>query len=411
MSGSLRFCCATNENLKDAKGNRLHINNDSLETAWNSPDIKNARLQMIRGETVDACKKCNEQEARGYKSMRQTWNMENNFARTMQDGSVSHKPADMELHFGNLCNLKCKMCGQQYSNQIGKELLEIGKHDEDFLKWVYKESGNVNIWTNNLTVEYKWFQNTKIKNKLFQYIASNINSLVVIGGEPTVIPEFWELFEYLDQKDALGRMDVTITTNLTNTNPKMTSWLPKLKRWTIWASVDGLGERTEYIRYPSNFTKIQENISFYKDMLSHGNGNITLSPAIQLLNIDQLDDILKWWLQISGENFGKTFDVSWMAQVWYPTICNYDIAPKSYKIKVAEKLNKSVHVFEKYPQIKKFYQNQIANLMDDVCQFQDRQHFQKAFMRYNDTQDRHRKCKTWRELLPDLETALTKDNN
>ena len=38
-------------------------------------------------------------------------------------------------------------------------------------------------------------------------------------------------------------------------------------------------------------------------------------------------------------------------------------------------------------------------------------HFQKAFIRYNDTQDKHRKGRTWRELLPELEQALTKTTN
>jgi organic radical activating enzyme len=393
--------------LKDKKGNRLHINNDSLDKVWNSDQIKDIRLKMIKGEDISACSKCVEQESRGYTSMRESQDMEKNFALTQDDGTVDAMPTTMELHFGNLCNLKCKMCGQQYSNQIGKELLEIGKNDKDFLNWVYKESGNVNIWTNNLSVEYRWFQNEKIKNKLFDYIARNINELVVIGGEPTVIPEFWELFAYLDKKDVLKNMTITLTTNLTNVNPKMTSWLPRLKKWTIWASVDGIGDRTEYIRYPSNFKKIVENIEFYKSLLHHGNGDIYLSPAIQLLNIDQLDELLKWWLQVSGEDFGETFHISWMAQVWYPTICNYDIAPKSYKIKVANKLQRSLQFFTMHPQIKNFYQTQIDNLLNDVCKFDDRKHFQQAFIRYNDTQDKHRKGKTWRQLIPDLESALT----
>ena len=36
---------------------------------------------------------------------------------------------------------------------------------------------------------------------------------------------------------------------------------------------------------------------------------------------------------------------------------------------------------------------------------------QKSFIRYNDTQDKHRKGKTWRELLPELEQALTINTN
>ena len=406
MSGSFRLCCATMDNVEDSNGNRLHINNNSLENTWNSDQIKDIRLKMINGESVSSCSKCVEQESRGYKSMREPQDMEKNFALTKQDGSVDVMPTTMELHFGNLCNLKCKMCGQQYSNQIGKELIEIGKSDNDFLNWVYKESGNVNIWTNNLSVEYKWFQNEKIKNKLFEYISKNITNLTVIGGEPTVIPEFWEMFEYLEQKDTLKNLFVTLTTNLTNVNPKLTNWLPKLKKWKVWASVDGIDKRTEYIRYPSNFKKICENLEFYKKLLGT-NGNITLSPAIQLLNIDQLDELLVWWLKFCDGKLGEQFDISWMAQVWYPTICNYDIAPKSYKIKVANKLKQSLSLFSEYDQIKTFYQNQIDNLSQDVCNFEDRIHFQKAFIRYNDTQDKHRNNTTWRELLPDLESALT----
>jgi sulfatase maturation enzyme AslB (radical SAM superfamily) len=396
------------ENLKDKKGNRLHINNDSLENAWNSADIKEARLKMMRGESVPACVKCVEQEERGYQSMRESKDMGLNFSRTEKDGYVGHAPSSMELHLGNLCNLKCKMCGQQYSNQIGKELLEIGEVEPKFLEWIRKESGNVNIWTNNLSVEYRWFENNKIKNKLFNYIANHITDMVVIGGEPTVIPEFWELFTYLDSHDKLSAMDITLTTNLTNVNPRMTDWLPKLKAWTIWASVDGLGERTEYIRYPSNFNKVVENLNFYKNLSRTSNGRIVLSPAIQLLNIDQLDDILKWWLQFSEGKLDDKFGVSWMAQVWYPTICNYDILPSEYKKKIADKLERSVAEFEAHRGINTWYKNQIDNLRKDTYTEEQKQHFIKAFIRYNDTQDRHRKGKTWRQLMPDLEQALTK---
>ena len=345
MSGSLRLCCATMDNLVDSKGNKMHINNTSLENAWNSKNVKDIRLKMIKGESIPSCVKCVDQESRGYLSMRKTVDKEKNFAMTNLDGSVDVMPNDMELHLGNLCNLKCKMCGQQYSNQIGKELLEIGKDDPEFLKWVTKESGNVNIWTNNLSVEYRWFQNQKIKNKLFDFIAKNTKTLGVIGGEPTVIPQFWELFEYLDDRNKLGDLSITLNTNLTNVNPKLTKWLPKLKSWNVWASIDGVGERTEYIRYPSSFKKVCENLDFYKSLVGK-NGKITLSPAIQLLNIDQLDEILIWWLKFCDGGFGKNYFVSFMAQVSYPVICNYDIAPKEYKIKIANKLKQALPYIE-----------------------------------------------------------------
>ena len=42
---------------------------------------------------------------------------------------------------------------------------------------------------------------------------------------------------------------------------------------------------------------------------------------------------------------------------------------------------------------------------------QEKIHHQKSFIRYNDTQDKHRGKTTWRELLPELEEALTISTN
>ena len=412
MSGSVRLCCATMENVTDKKGNRVHMNNDSLQKIWNNDYMKDVRLKMKNGEVLKACAKCIDQEARGYKSMRQDNNEEKNINNVNADGSMDTMPNSMELHFGNVCNLKCKMCGQDYSNQIGKEILQIGEKDKDFLKWVYKQSGNVNNWTNNLSVEYTWFRNEKTKNKLIDYVSKHITQLTIIGGEPTVIPEFYELLDYCYKNNTLQDKNITIVTNLTNTNPKMTQWLPKMKAWTIWASIDGLGDITEYIRYPSNFKKVVENLNFYKKLLlESNNGRIVFSPAIQLLNIHQLDDMLKWFIDFADNHWGEQFNISWMSQVWYPRICNYDTAPKQYRYKVADKLEESIDYFTKYNDISFFYNKQIENLRNSFIEEPMEKHLQKAFIRYNDTQDKHRKGKTWRELLPELEQALTINTN
>ena len=75
------------------------------------------------------------------------------------------------------------------------------------------------------------------------------------------------------------------------------------------------------------------------------NGRIIFSPAIQLLNIDQLDEMLEWFIDFSEGKWGDSFNISWLAQVWYPRICNYDIAPHDYRLKVADKLEKKNRAF------------------------------------------------------------------
>ena len=410
MSGTVRLCCATLENA-NTNGNNFNMANDKLSDVWNSEYMKKVRLSMKNDKMLDACSKCVSQEARGYGSMRTEHNKEINLKKVAEDGSMA-LPSSMELHFGNICNLKCKMCGQDYSNQVGKEILAIGKKDTDFLQWVREQSGNVNNWTNDLSVEYTWFKNLDVKNRLMEYISSHIHNLTIIGGEPTVIPEFYELLDYCDKQNTLNEKNIVIVTNLTNTNPKMLKWLSKMKQWTIWASIDGIGDITEYIRYPSNYKRILQNIELYKKLLmKYKNGRIVFSPAVQLLNIHQLDDMLNLFLEIADGNWGEQFDVSWLSQVWYPRICNYDIAPKEYRLQVANKLSQSRDLFRPYPSITTHYNKQIQNLEGDFLDKAMEKHLQQAFMRYNDTQDKHRNSKTWRQLLPDLETALKNSLN
>jgi hypothetical protein len=164
--------------------------------------------------------------------------------------------------------------------------------------------------------------------------------------------------------------------------------------------VDGVGERTEYIRYPSRWDKVLESLEFYRKIMGD-NGNITLSPAIQLLNIDQLDDIIKWWLDWCGGELNHRYGFTWLATVWYPLICNPSMAPREWRLKVADKL--SEYKFDQN------YENIINELRRDQHKPEKYQELQTAFIKYNDRQDQFRKVKkTWRELLPDLERLIVK---
>ena len=107
----------------------------------------------------------------------------------------------------------------------------------------------------------------------------------------------------------------------------------------------------------------------------------------------------------NGQDGRDLFDISWLCQVWYPTICNYDIAPTDYKNYVADKLSKSIDDFKQYNQITHFYKNQIENLRLDPLPKDKKKDYQLSFIRYNDTQDKHRGKTTWRQLLPRLEKA------
>ena len=398
--GRIRLCCTTNQNLPTNNGyNLFNAGTHSIDDYWNSDRMKEVRRKMIAGEKIKDCERCYQQESQGVQSLRSTQNMEDYIRDTLSDGTYLKSANTMQMQLGNICNLKCKMCSQEYSHMHGLETLAIGEQDPEWFHWVKEQGANVNNWTNDLGRKEEWYKNPDKKQKMFDHISKNIESLVVIGGEPTLIPEFYEMFEHCDQQGTIGDKSVTIVTNLTNTNERLTKWLPKLKNWTIWASVDGVGDRTEYIRYPSKWQKILESLEFYKQNLGT-NGNITLSPAVQLLNIDQLDDIIKWWKDWCGGELNEQFGWTWLATVWYPLICNPSIAPREWRLKVADKLSK--YQFDEY------YENIIKSLREDKHTEEQYRELQKSFIKYNDRQDQFRNVPhTWRQLLPELDQSLT----
>ena len=401
-NGKMRLCCPTIQALPaDNNYNLFDASKNSIDEYWNSNRMKEIRRKMIAGEKIRDCERCYKQEEQGTASLRSTVDMKEFIRDTLPDGTYQKNATTMQIQMGNICNLKCKMCSQMYSHMHGLETLEIEKVDPEWLHWVKEQGAHVNNWTNELGKKQEWYKNNKLKKKMFEHISENIVNLCVIGGEPTLIPEFYELFEYCDQQGTLGSKTVTLVTNLTNTNPRLTKWLPKLKQWTIWASVDGVGERTEYIRYPSNWNKVLQSLDFYKSNLG-SNGNITLSPAVQLLNIDQLDDIIKWWKDWCGGELNERYGFTWLATVWYPLICNPNMAPREWRLKVADKL--SNYKFDEN------YDNIIKELRRDQHTPEKYRQLQEAFIKYNDRQDQFRNVpKTWRELLPDLEESLTKN--
>ena len=398
-NGKMRLCCTTIQDIPTNNNyNLFDANKHNINQYWNSDRMKEIRRKMIAGEKIRDCERCYRQEEQGVESLRSTMGMDGFIQDTLPDGTYQKSATSMQLQMGNICNLKCKMCSQMYSHMHGMETRDIGEQDPEWLHWVKEQGANVNNWTNELGLKQEWYKNKEFKLTMFEHISKNINELCVIGGEPTLIPEFYELFEYCDEQGTLQGKNVTIVTNLTNTNPRLTKWLPNLKGWKVWASVDGVGERTEYIRYPSNWDKILESLEFYRSILGT-NGQITLSPAVQLLNIDQLDEIITWWLNWCGGELNDRYGFTWLATVWYPLICNFNIAPRQWRLKVADRLSK--YTFDEK------YKNIITQLRKDHYTPEKYEHFQKAFAKYNDKQDQYRKVKhTWRQLLPELAKSL-----
>jgi MoaA/NifB/PqqE/SkfB family radical SAM enzyme len=114
--GTALLCC-----VAKAQPNHSDLNKQTLKQIWNGKLFNSTRLKMLRGEEVDNCAACYEEEAMGINSHRLVENyiwykklgkeyLKQLIDNTRQDGSVPHDLITLDLRLGNTCNLQCVMC-------------------------------------------------------------------------------------------------------------------------------------------------------------------------------------------------------------------------------------------------------------------------------------------------------------
>ena len=182
----------------------------------------------------------------------------------------------------------------------------------------------------------------------------------------------------------------------------MVSWFNEAKQITIYGSADGIGEVNDYIRYPSKWQVIEKSLYFYADLIKQRKNNrLVVGPTVQSLNVHDMVNFLHYF-----EKFFKEVELDvdiWRSGVVIgPSICDYRVLPDSYKNYVADKLKNEMIKLENDEN-----KSQVLSHIDALRKNNDqslphKKEILKSFIKYNDSQDRYRKCITWRELIPGL---------
>ena len=266
----IKMCCMTTE-YKMAS----HSTEIDLEKRWKSDYYKNIRQQFLDGEEPAICTSCFTTEDMGGRSDRMNFNDRYPFLKpNIETGNQYGSPIDLDIRPGNLCNLKCRMCGPESSSQLEKERLQ---HSELFK-------------TSKLTV-YK--SDGIFSEKNLDFLLKNADKgdhIKFLGGEPTIMPEVSDILDNLIENDK-SHINVVITTNCTNSIKSFTDKLNKFSHLSFNYSVDGTDKVVEYIRNPVKFKTIEKNMKLYHKMTT---GVDNISFAFQAYNLFNLYDTIKW---------------------------------------------------------------------------------------------------------------------
>jgi hypothetical protein len=250
------MCCASREPAQNfeqyidtAKGTGKYIP-ITLEEHWNSDHMRSVRRRMIAGETLPECEVCNDKLLntsvyRSYFDSMFGHKYESILENTAKDGSTTLRPVSWDYRFGNLCNFKCRMCGDMLSSAWESE-----QRQHNMINW----SNPKNNWMlPKVRSEISKFQDSQIEREFAEAVEQHrVEEVYWVGGEPLMYEQHWRYMQRIvelgDGKNVYARYN----TNLSRINYRGVNLyadiLSRLRDWQICASLDGTGQIGEYIR-------------------------------------------------------------------------------------------------------------------------------------------------------------------
>ena len=365
--GKVKPCCVSTDFITDENGNPLNLGYHTIDKIYNSQSFQEIRRQMLSGEKVKGCQKCYAEEEFAGTSSRLLYNkmFQVNKPKTIVD-NIDIKYFD--LRFGNLCNLKCRTCNSTASNQIGKEIQEIGLEKvKDFV-------------TVNLSDMNSWYKTETFDNNLNSQL-KNIKVVYLTGGEPTLSQENKNFLDRLVNVNT--NITIKISSNLTNLNKEFYNLLSRFKKVIFFASIDGYKEVQEYLRYPSNWEQIDENL---QSLLKLKNLKLFVSPVIQIGNFNKLVELFDYLDGFNHANKKMVIEIDPL-YLKYPSYFDIINLPLEYKLKCWNRIETWLQSC-RY-QSKNFKQKMMGlkeKCIVDVDDFSEL----KKYKTYNDILDQHR---------------------
>jgi len=266
----IKMCCVTTENKLASASTEL-----DLEKRWKSKHYQKIRQQFLDGKEPDICNKCFTTEKHNGVSDRINFNRRylDILEPNIETGNQYNSPIDLDIRPGNLCNLKCRMCGPHSSSQLEKETLQHPDLFKGFHSKIYNIEG-------------------VFSEKNLNFLLKNVDKgqrIKFLGGEPTIMPEVDNILDKLIATNNTN-VPIMITTNCTNTTEQFMNKLKQFTRLLFNYSVDGTDKVVEYIRHPVKFNTIDNNIRLYKNIAEDDN----ISFVLQAYNLFNLYDTIKW---------------------------------------------------------------------------------------------------------------------
>jgi len=302
--GTVRPCCLANDEIVDNAGQKFKLLTSSFDEIRDSNQMQQLRKSFINGEQPATCRKCWAVEASGGTSKRMhTLNRLKHMGISPEWTDDAKPLMFLDLKLGNICNLKCRICGSWSSSQFATEELKFVNNKKSSFHYQMLRDG---AWPR---------ENSQFWTELNKSL-SDIRYLEFTGGEPFMIQEHFDLLQTLVDQGIAGQVEIHYNTNGTQYPEHAESIWQHFRHVEIAFSIDDVEQRFEYQRTNARWTQVCENIERFKQLRAR-NTNITLQVCctINIFNMYYLLDVANW---IAQQDFDYVYwnmlhDAPWLS--------------------------------------------------------------------------------------------------
>lgn len=263
-NGNISPCCMC---TNDAT---VGVIQDGLQNTFYNDKMIKLRQEMLSGQKPKSCDNCWTREARGLVTNRirhRSYLLKDLLIRGLDSPTITQ----LDLKFGKTCNFKCRICSSASSSAFAEEDARFRK-----IKFV---------------IDKNWSEDVAYIGDV-ESLLPTLTNIDMFGGEPWLLKSFARFLKLAVETGHAKNIRLHYNTNGSVYPKELIQYWSEFREVDIHFSVDAIGDKFALERGGS-WADVESNILRIK-ALNLPNVKFAIMPAISVMNIFYLDEVLAW---------------------------------------------------------------------------------------------------------------------
>jgi organic radical activating enzyme len=313
------------QEITDDTGQKFHLAQHTLSDIQHSSYMQDLRQQFLRGERPDTCRKCWREEDAGRTSKRMhTLDRLRHLLPSASWTKDARPLMFLDLKLGNICNLKCRICGSWSSSTFAaEEVSHLPKGMDRRRSHHYR-----------MMREGAWPRQSPGFWQDLELISNDIRYIEFTGGEPFMINEHFDLLQRLVDRGLAHNIELHYNTNGTIVPDRGPNIWQHFRVVEVAFSVDDVGARFEYQRSNARWAEVQDNIRWFRGLRDRMSCiQLQVCSTVNVFNVMYLGELAQW-------NRSQDFNFVYWNMLHEPAYLSIASLPQAAKIQAQRALQR-----------------------------------------------------------------------